>query len=138
MKDLWDKIMRYANTNPVKFVALSCFTTLGAVPLLVFMAYAAATLIASVIGAAVIELFLLAIGITGLAFVFFFITCMSVCTTSVFAAAYFTYKAVTSTFCKSKDLRFRTPVWPFTSSTDPSEFSEPQSGHEGVESDKKK
>lgn len=125
----------YARDNPVKFVALGSFFTLGALPIMGFLAYSAATVIASVIGAVVIELFLLALGITGLAFVLFFVTCMSVCATSVFAAVYFTYKAVSSTIFKSRDLRFRTPVWPFTSTADPVVYSEPQPE---AEPDKKK
>lgn len=130
MKDLWERILKYAQDNPVKFVAMGSFTTLGGVPLLAFLAYSAATLVASVIGAVIMELFLLAVGITGLAFVLFFVTCMSVCATSVFAAAYFTYKMVTSAFCKGKDWRLGTPVWPFISSANPSECSEPQSAHQ--------
>lgn len=128
----------YARDNPVKFVALGSFTTLGAIPVMGFLAYGVATLIASVIGAVVIELFLLAVGITGLAFVLFFVTCLSVCATSVFAAAYFTYKTVTSTVCKNRDLRFRTPVWPFTSSADPG--VQPLSDHQEpeAETDKEK
>ncbi len=136
MKDIWDKLMRYANDNPVKFVAMSSFFTLGAVPLMMFVAYGIATLIASLVGAVVIELFLLAIGITGLVFVLFFIMCLSVCATSIFAAVYFTYKTVLSNFGKNKSTRIIPCVWPLSSTTDPNECSELQSGD--VELDKKK
>lgn len=136
MKDLRAKIVAYAQEKPVKFAALSSFSTLGAVPILAFLAYCVATIIASIVGAVVIELFFLAIGIMGLAFVMFFVTCISVCATSLFAAVYFTFKAANSTFRKSKDMRFRTPVWPFTTGT--AECSHPQSDHQTSEADKKK
>lgn len=130
--------MAYARDNPVKFAALSSFCTLGAIPLLAFLAYSVATIVASVVGAVVIELFLLAMGIMGLAFVLFFVTCISVCTTSVFAASYFTYRAANSTLRKSKDIRFRTPVWPFSSTAVTAEYSEAQSDQQTSEADKKK
>ncbi len=131
MEDLRNRIMQYANDNPVKFAALSSFCILGAVPLVAFLAYSVATIIASLVGAVVIELVLLAVGITVLAFVLFFVTCISVCITSVFAAVYFTYKAASTTLHKGKNLRLRTPVWPFSN-------AEPQSDHETSEADKKK
>ena len=123
----------YAQENPVKFAALSSFCTLATVPLLAFLAYTVATIVASVIGAVVIELFLLGMGILGLAFVLFFVTCASVCATSIFTAFYLTYKAATSTFRKGRDMRFRTPVWPFSTV----EYSEAQSDQTS-EADKKK
>lgn len=137
MKDMWDRMMSCAKENPVKFVALASFCTLGAVPLLAFLAYSVATIVASVVGAVVIELFFLSVGIMGLAFVMFFVTCISVCVTSIFAAAYFTFKAANSTFKKSKEIRFRTPVWPF-STPGTAEYSQPQSDHQTSEADKKK
>lgn len=123
MKDLLEKVKMYASENPVKFAALSSFSTLGAIPLLAFLAYTVATLVASVIGAVVIELFLLAMGIMALAFVLFFVTCISVCVTSVFASVYFSYKAVTSAVFKSRDIRFPTSAWPWPFSS--TEHSEP-------------
>lgn len=123
----------YAQENPVKFAALSSFCTLGTVPLLAFLAYSVATIVASVVGAVVIEFFLLGVGIMGLAFVLFFVTCASVCATSVFTAIYFTHKVVTSTFRKGKDMRVRTPIWPFSTV----EYSEAQSDQTS-EADKKK
>ena len=137
MKDYWERILLYARDNPVKFVAIGSFATLGALPIIGFLAYSAATIVASIVGAVVIELFLLALGITGLAFVLFFITCISVCATSVFAAAYYTYRAVSSTIFKNNDFRFRTPAWPFTPTTSPEDTPE-QSGTQEDESDKKK
>jgi uncharacterized membrane protein len=128
-------MMAYARKNPVKFAALSSFCTLGALPVLAFLAYSVATIVTSVVGAVVIELFLLAMGIMGLALVLFFVTCASVCATSVFAAVYFTYKATTSTFKKSKDMRFHMPVWPFSSA---GACSEVQLDHHIPETDKKK
>ena len=138
MKDNWERLTRYADANPVKFVAMGSFLSLGAVPLVVFVAYAIATLIASLIGAVVIELFLLAIGITGLAFVLFFVTCLSVCATSVFAAGYFTYKTVLSSFgVKKADMSFLR-VWPLSSGAHSDPCSQPQAGEVELESDKKK
>ena len=135
MKDFWDKLTRYASDNPVKFVAMGSFFAFGALPLLVFVAYGIATLIASLIGAVVIELFLLAIGITGLAFALFFVTCLSVCATSIFAAAYFMYRIVLTNFGKGRNLRLA-HLWPSSSSTNCDECSEPQPGC--LETDKKK
>ena len=134
-KDFRSRSVDYAYSNPVKFAALCSFCTLGAVPVLAFLVYSVATLIAIVVGALVLELFLLAVGIMGLAFILFFVTCISGCTTSVFAAAYLAYKAANSTFKMSKDTRFRTPVWPFSPNID---ATEPESNHNTSEADKKK
>lgn len=131
MNDVWDKLMKYAADNPVKFVALCSFFTLGAVPLMVFLAYAIATLVASLVGAVVVELFLLAVGITGLAIVLFFVTCLSLCATAIFTAAYFIYTTVSG---KSRNMRF-SYMWPLSTSSTDLNMS-PQPGQ--VESDKKK
>ena len=134
MADLWSRVATYAKKSPVKFVAAGSFLTLGAIPVLAFVAYSVATLIASIIGAIVIELFLLAVGITGLAFVLFFVTCISVCITSVFSAVYMSYRVASCTLCKTKSLS--TSVWPFSNS-DLNESFEPQSCH-GDDTDKRK
>ena len=133
MAEWWNRTLAYANNNPVKFVAVSTFCTLGAVPLLAFLAYSVATLVASIVGAVVIELFLLAMGITGLAFVLFFVTCIAACATSAFAALYFGYQAANSTFRRGKEMRFHAPAWPFSSTTEPQ-----PDDHQTSEADKKK
>lgn len=141
MKDLWSKMMAYARENPVKFVALGSFSVMGAIPVLAFSAYSVATLLASIIGAVVVELFLLAVGITGLTFVLLFVTCISVCVTSLFGALYFTYRAASSTLSKTKGMGFRLsrpPAWPYTASTT-TETAEPQElGEGGGDTDKTK
>ena len=112
-------MMSYAGDNPVKFVALSTFTLVGAIPVLAFTAYCVASLVACIIGAVVVEIFLLALGITGLTFVLFFVTCISLCVTSVFGALLFAYQAVSSTMSKTKGMRFRLApgsTWPYSSS----------------------
>lgn len=139
MTDLWNKMLAYARKSPVQFVALGSFSVLGAIPVLAFVAYSVATLVATIVGALVIELFLLAAGITGLAFVLFFVTCTSVCVTSVFGALFFGYQAASTTLSKTKGMGFRLSrgsVWPYTSSntttiTTTSETAELQEHREG-------
>lgn len=134
----WNKLVLYAKENPVKFVAVGSFCVLGAIPLLAFLAYGVSTLIATIVGAIIVELFLLAVGITGLAFILFFATCIAVCATSVFAAVYFSYRAASSTLSKTKSRFVSTPTWPFTSTTAaPNDMSEPQPD-QGGDTDKRK
>jgi arginine exporter protein ArgO len=84
--------LEYAKENPVKFVAISSFLVLGAIPLVAFLGYSAVAVIASCIVAVIVDLFVISIGAIGLSFVLFVATCMTVCATSVFAGFYFTYR----------------------------------------------
>ena len=88
----WCKILDYAKENPIKFVSIVSFLALGAIPIVSFLGYSAAAVIVSCIVAVVIDLFIISIGAIGLSFVLFFVTCMAVCATSVFAGFYFTYR----------------------------------------------
>ena len=120
MNVVCNKTMVFAIENPVKFVALGSFSVLATVPVLSFAAYGISTLVATIVGALLVEVFLLAVGITGLAFVLFFVTCISMCVTSVFGALYFGYHAASTTLSKTKGMGFRlsrTPAWPYTSNT---------------------
>ncbi len=129
---MWEQVSSYAKKKPVHFVAVSSFCVLSAIPLLGFGAYVITTLIASLIGVIVVELFILAVGLTGLAFVIFFVACISLCATSVFAAVYFSFCAASCTLHRSrKSMRYPLsggiPLWPFSSTTsNPSEYSEPR------------
>lgn len=100
MTTLGGRISQYAVNNPTKFVALSTFIVLGGIPIIGFLAYAVATIIASLIGAIVLELVLLGIGITGLAFVLFFVICITLCATSIFAALYYSYQVAYKTWSR--------------------------------------
>lgn len=91
------KIIAYAKQNPIKFTALASFLILGAIPIFAFLGYSATAVIISCIVAIVVDLFIISIGAIGLSFVLFFVTCMTVCATSVFAGFYFTYRIATGT-----------------------------------------
>ena len=85
---------------------------------MVFLVYAVATVIASVIGAVVLELILLGVGITGLAFVLFFVTCITTCATAVFAAVYYSYQVANSTWKHTGGRAFKqSRLWPRSSSS---------------------
>ena len=104
---VWGGNMKaYASDNPVKFAALGTFILLGAIPFLTFTTYCVATLVICTIGALAVEIFLLALGITGLTFVLFFVTCASVCVTSLFGALLFAYHVASSAMSKAKGMGF--------------------------------
>lgn len=132
MGDLTKKLTRFAISNPIKFMALATFTVLGGVPIAGFMAYAVATIIASLIGAIVLELVLLGIGITALAFILFFVTCITVCVTSVFVSLYYSYQVANNTWSR------RPFSWPSRSThtdlqADPSLYTETSTSTEQVD-----
>ena len=106
MVDLKNNIMKYASEHPVKFTALATFTVLGGIPIMTFLAYSVATIIASLIGAVVLELFLLVVGVTALAFVLFFVSCVTVCVTSAFMALYYGFVVANCTWKLRKSSRF--------------------------------
>lgn len=120
MGDLIEKVLKFANDHPIQFVALLVFCCLGGVPLVVFLVYAVATVIASIIGAVVLELILIGIGITGLAFVLFFVTCITTCATAIFMAVYYSYQVANSTWKHTGGKAFRqSGLWPSSSSHSP-------------------
>ena len=102
MGDLKEKLLKYATEHPLKFTALATFTTLGGVPIVTFLSYSVATIIASLIGAILLELFLLVIGLVALAFVLFFVSCVTVCVTAVTIALYYGVTAFHSTLKTGK------------------------------------
>ncbi len=120
LRDLACKMAQMASDRPVQFVALTSFLVLGGVPIAAFLGYAVATLLASVIGVVFLELFLLAIGITGLAIVLSFVVCVSGGLVSVFAALYYSYQFAVGTVKKVRNPR------PFPASPTPADVSETQ------------
>lgn len=120
LRDLVAKMTDLATDRPIEFVALTSFLILGGVPIATFLAYAIATLLASVIGVVFFELFLLAIGATGLAIALSFVVCASSVIVSIFAALYYSYRIAVGTVKKA-----RAP-WPFSGSPTPADPSETQ------------
>ena len=131
MASVKERISRFAAQNPIKFVALSTFLVLGGIPIIGFLAYAVATVIASLIGAIILELILLGIGITGLAFVLFFVTCITLCATSIFVSLYYSYQIASKTWSQ------RALRWPVRSRTNPMTETH-SSTEEAEETDKTK
>lgn len=105
------KIIAYAKKNPIKFVSLASFLVLGAIPVVAFLGYSATAVIISCVVAIVVDLFVLSLGAIGLSFVLFFVTCITVCATSVFAGFYFTYRIATGTLQKGFRLNEKS-TWP--------------------------
>ena len=106
-----DKMIDYAKDNPIKFVSLGSFISLGAIPLLAFLGYVATAIVVSLIGAIVVDLFLISVAAVGLGLVFCCVTCLSLCATSVFGAFYLSFKALR----KTADVGFRLnkkSTWP--------------------------
>lgn len=97
----WKEVQQYACGHPVKFVGLATFLALGGVPIATFLVYAVCTIIASVIGAIVAALVLLAVGITVLGFTLFFVGCATAGVVSMFSAVYFGYRFATCTVKKA-------------------------------------
>jgi len=110
-KEMKQQICQYGCAHPVKFVGISSFLAMGGVPIVAFLIYAVCSIIASVVGAIVAALFLLAVGITGLAFTLFFVGCATAGVVSMFSAAYFTYRLASCTVKKAPR------VWPVSSPT---------------------
>ena len=102
MGELKDKIIKFATQQPIKFVCIATFLALGGVPIGVFLSYTVITVIASLIGAVVVELFLLVIGIAALAFVLCFVACMTACVTFAAMALYYGFTAAYSTWTMGK------------------------------------
>ena len=103
----WDEFVRkmkqLSSNQPIRFVAITSFLVFGGVPIVTFLVYAIATIIASIIGALFFELLLLAIGITGLGIVLLFVVCISGGVVSVFAALYYSYRFATCTVKRAKN-----------------------------------
>ena len=85
--------VQYALHNPVKFVALASLVVTGAVPLGVFLLYAAGTVVCTVVAAIVLDLALLTFGVFGLVLALCFALCISGCVAGLFSVVYLGYKA---------------------------------------------
>lgn len=118
MADFLTKMTDMAKDRPIQFVALTSFLIIGGVPIASFLAYAIATVIASVIGVILFELFLLAVGATGLVVTLSFVACASGAIVSLFAAVYYTYRIAVGTVKKAKRCRTH---WPLSGTPDLSE-----------------
>ena len=123
MGDIKDKMLKYASEHPMKFTALATFTTLGGVPIITFLVYSVATIIASLIGAIILELFLLVVGIAALAFVLVFVSCATVCVTSLAMALYYFLAAASCTW-KLRKSRYSWSSPTYRHPPDPSRLSE--------------
>ncbi len=127
MGEIKDKMLKYASEHPMKFTALATFTTLGGLPVLTFLAYSVATIIASLIGAVVLELFLLVVGIAALTFVLVFVSCATVCVTSLAMALYYVFVAASSSWKLTKSRHSwssSSPTYRHPPPPDPSRLSE--------------
>ena len=82
-------VARYALRNPVKFVALATLTVTGAVPLGVFLLYAGATVVCTVVAAIALDLALLTLGVFLLAVALCFALCISGGVAGLFSVVYF-------------------------------------------------
>ena len=102
MGELKDKTVKFASQQPIKFVALATFVALGGVPIGSFLAYSIVTVIASLIGAVLVELFLLVIGVAALAFVLCFVGCVTACVTMMATALYYGFCAAYCTWTAGK------------------------------------
>ena len=94
MGDLKDTISKYAVDHPIKFTALLTFMILAGIPTATFLSYSIVTLIVSLIGAILVELFLLVIGLSALVFVLVFVSCATMCVTAVVSAIYYSVVVV--------------------------------------------
>lgn len=83
----------YAFRNPVKFVALATLVLTGAVPVGVFLVYAAGTVACTVVAAVVLDFALLTLGVFVLAVALCFALCISGGVAGLFSVVYFGYRA---------------------------------------------
>ena len=117
------KIIHFAQSSPIKFVALLTLLVTGAVPVGAFLLYAAGTIVCTLIAAVVLDLSLLAFGVFVLALALCFAGCITGGVAGLFTVFYFTYRAAV---CSLKNARARltpsTDTSPSTSSEDDETF----------------
>ena len=99
---LFTSLTSYAMQSPVKFVALATLALTGAVPVGVFLLYAAGTVVGTAIAALVLDLALLTFGVFGLAVGLCFAACISCGVAGVFSAAYFGYRAAVGSLKRAR------------------------------------
>lgn len=102
--DFLTKIIEFAKENPVRFVLMASFLSMAAIPLTAFVGYIFTVVTASVVGGILLDVFIISLGAIGLGFVLCFITCLSVCCTSMFGAFYFGYQVTKGTLRKILDI----------------------------------
>ncbi len=109
-----DKMLNYARENPIKFVSVGSFVTLGAIPFLAFLGYVATAVVVSIVGVILLDLFVISLAAVGLGLVLCCVTCISFCATSVFGGFYLSFRAVRKT---ADNIGFRLnkkSTWPST------------------------
>ena len=113
--------MRYAKQNPVKFFSISSFLGMGAIPVLGFLGFALTAVVGSIIGALVLDAFLISVAAVGLGVVLFFVACTTICCTSAFGLCYLGFCTVGCTLRKTSEMAgFRLcqkSTWPSTADT---------------------
>ena len=110
-------IMAYARANPVKFFSISSFLTLGGIPIFAFLGWALAAVVASIVGAVLLDVFLISLAAVALVSVLCCVTCASLCATSVFGVCYLGVRAVGCAVKKTGEVGFRLnqkSTWPGT------------------------
>lgn len=99
------RLQQFGRSNPVQFVAVTAFAVMAGIPVATFLAYAIGTLIASLIGALVLEVVLLFGGIMVLGIALFVVVSLTACITAIFASVYYAYRATVYAVDKRKRVR---------------------------------
>lgn len=100
--DRLSKVVRFAQQNPIKFVALLSLLVTGALPVGAFLLYATGTVVCTVVAAIVLDLALLAFGVFGLALALCVVGCITGGVAGLFSVVYFSYKAAVGSLNKAK------------------------------------
>ena len=103
--DLSTRLLQFGRSNPVQFVAVAAFAAMAGIPVAVFLAYAIGTLLASLVGALVLEVVLLFGGIVVLGIALFVVLSLTACITAIFASLYYAYRATAYAVDKGKWVR---------------------------------
>ena len=114
-----ERLQQFGRSNPVQFVAVAAFAVMAGIPVATFLAYAIGTLIASLVGALVLEVVLLFGGIMVLGIALFVVVSLTACITAIFASIYYAYKATIYAVDKGKRVRaVQLPTTDITAETD--------------------
>lgn len=138
MGDIKECVSKFACEHPVKFIAMLTFGTLGAIPITTFLSYSAVTMILSLIGAIMVELFLLVVGVSALVFVLLFVSCTTFCVTGAFAVLYYSFAKVNSTWKSKRSPGSGSSLWSSSRyhPPDPSRLSEQNDDDESFDKSK--
>lgn len=119
--DWCGSVARYAKENPVKFFSACSFLGMGAIPILGFLGFALTAVVGSLVGALVLDVFLISAAAVGLGVVLFFVGCVTVCCTSAFGLCYVGLRTAGCTLRKTSEMAgFRLSqksTWPSTADT---------------------